>query len=189
MLNAMPGVERRSVLREGRGSSGQTFAALADILGRHESLVVWIGENTEELSRGASDNRLYLFERLGDMGWIAESLYLDSSHYGARTARARSWVIALAYARLGMTPEEAQAILDKMTATIRGLTIGKLPMQAFLLDADDEIAEAELQRQQVASVADPAPPSASSARSSKAKDKETDWRTDFVAVLEKHRIR
>ena len=137
--------ETKTCLADGTGSSGYTFQGLLQEL-RQRPTDVYIGENVEEISDINSENRHYVLEALGGLGYLAETVVVEAQKFGSPAARTRTWVVALHCDRLRITTKLAHEKLNDIVELIHQLQLPAPPMEYFLLETDDERVRREYER-------------------------------------------
>eukprot|EP00959_Pyramimonas_sp_CCMP1952_P441822 9249358-Pyramimonas_sp.AAC.1 len=133
---------KANVLSQTGNTSQTTFAGLVDFLANHRP-AVWIGENVDEMSKVSSDNRCHMMEKLGDIGYVVDTIVLDSSEFGAATARKRTWIVALQCGVLNLEVVRAREIIKSVIKLVPTLKVAQIPLTNFLLgDSDPYVTEA-----------------------------------------------
>lgn len=108
---------------------------------KYKHIEVYVGENTDEIARLASESRALLIQTLLQVGFVADTQFLNSADFGARTARGRAWIIALRYASLGISIAEATACIADMWREVENLKIEKTDLHHYRLPDNHEFPE------------------------------------------------
>mmetsp|Transcript_6135 Transcript_6135/g.15729 ORF Transcript_6135/g.15729 Transcript_6135/m.15729 type:complete len:538 (+) Transcript_6135:43-1656(+) len=164
---------KENILQGTSGSSATIFAGLLGFLENHD-IKAWIGENVDEMSKESSGNRQFMMESLAAMGWVAETVRIESNKSGARTTRSRAWILAFSCERCQMSAPAARALIQKMVADIQQLQIDMLPLDDFLLDDCDDYVESYFES---------AVDKQEGSRDTPQQD--TKWQASFLKALEK----
>ena len=125
-----------SALANGTGSSAKTLRGLLLYL-ETSNMYVWVGENLDDLDKVFSVNRQFMLQELGNIGWVADTVSLDSSQLGAPTARKRAYIIAINCYKCNLSPEDSRKLLTSIVTCIQKLVVPMLPLTDFLLEDND----------------------------------------------------
>jgi site-specific DNA-cytosine methylase len=176
------GSRPKNVLLEGHGTTGDTFQGLMNYLSKHPSLLVYIGENLEQVAKLAGPERDTMLDKFFEIGWSADSESLQANEFGAATSRSRAWIVALNHKQLGMSPERAQEIISNIFGIVDKLKIEPESLDSFLLDSDADEVDAYLEHTLKAQQEDGATTAQRSASSSSLAGS-TSWQGDLERLL------
>ena len=139
-------LQRKHILADKSGSSGQTFDGIITHIMQARPLCILLENVDAILHPSAADNLDYLWSSLSQVGYAGASKVFKSSEYGLPQERSRVFFIVLDCAALGYTTADARTKAFEMLDYSEVFQVEPRPVTDFLLRPEDSKLSAELQR-------------------------------------------